>query len=146
MPTFARLMAAILFAALAAYVSELTKPLYPPERQLNFYTEFNAFCGLIVGWRVAGSRAGIGISGAIGYGLTAAVAVFITALFFQCAYEMVMRSLQKQYDTAPEAVIGVFELMYEYGIFLSTVQVWAVTLVGGILAGILTELVSRRFD
>lgn len=146
MPTFARLVAAVLFAVLAAVVSEVAKDLFPPERQMKFFTEFNAAVGFILGWRVAGGRAGIGYSEAIGYGITASVAIFGCALFLQCCYEMLRLALRKQYDTAPEAVVGVFELMLENAQTASSIQVWGLTIGGGIVAGLITEFTSRRVD
>lgn len=146
MPTFARLVAAVLMAALAWYVSELIKPLFPEERDVGLFSEVNAGFGLLVGWKFLGGRATGTIHGAIGNGLTAGVALCVTALFFQCVGEMVRKSYDKQYDSAPEAVVGVFELMIEYGKMLSTIEVWGTLIIGGIVAGFITEAVSHKLD
>eukprot|EP01013_Petalomonas_cantuscygni_P027403 TRINITY_DN50316_c0_g1_i1.p2 TRINITY_DN50316_c0_g1~~TRINITY_DN50316_c0_g1_i1.p2 ORF type:complete len:147 (+),score=41.34 TRINITY_DN50316_c0_g1_i1:75-515(+) len=146
MPTFARLVGGILLAALAWYVSELIKPLFPDEMDVGWFTEVNTAFGLLVGWKLLGGRATGSITNAIGGGLTAAVALLVTALFFQCVGEMVRLSYNKQYDSASEAVVGVFELMVEYGLMLSTIEVWGTLLIGGIAAGFVTEAVSHKFD
>ncbi len=146
MPTFARMTGAILLAGLAWYVSELIKPLFPFERDVGRFSEVNAAFGLLVGWKFLGARATGTIHGAIGNGLTAGVAVLVVALFFQSVGEMIRNSFEKRYDSAPEAVVAVFELMIEYGTMLSTVEVWGTLLIGGVVAGFITEAVSRRMD
>lgn len=146
MLTFARLVAAFLLAGLAWYVSELIRPLFPEEQDIGWFTQFNTAVGVVVGWRVLGSRATGSITNAIGNGLTGAVALLVSALFLQCVGEMIRLSYNKQYDTAPEAVVGVFELMIEYGQMLSTIEVWGTLLIGGIVAGFITEAASHKFD
>lgn len=146
MPTFARLAGGLLLAALAWYVSELIKPLFPEEQDVGWFSEVNAAFGMLVGWKMLGARASGSITNAIGGGLTAAVALLVTALFFQCVGEMIRLSYNKQYDSAPEAVVGVFELMVEYGLMLSTLEVWGTLLIGGIAAGFVTEAVSKKLD
>ncbi len=146
MPTFARLAAGILFAGLAYYVSLLIVPLFEPEEQIGWFREINAAVGLVIGWRVMGARAGKGMSNGIGVGLTAAVMMVLVALLIHSTVVMIFNSLNRVYDTAPDAVIGVFELMLEHGALMSTTEVWATLLGGGIVIGILTEIVARRFD
>ena len=146
MPTFSRLAGAILLAALAWYVSELIRPLFPEEKDIGWFTQVNACFGLLVGWKFLGARAKGSITQAVGNGLTAAVMLLVVALFFQCLGEMVRLSYNKYYDTAPQAVVGVFELMAEYGLMLSTLEVWGTLLIGGIAAGFVTEAVSHKMD
>lgn len=144
MPSFSRLVGAVLLAALAWYVSELIKPLFPEERDVGWFTQVNAAFGLLVGWKWMGARALGTISNAIGNGLTSAVMLLVSALFFQCVSEMIRLSYNKQYDTAPDAVVGIFELMVEYGQMLSTVEVWGTLLIGGVAAGFVVEAVARK--
>lgn len=146
MPSFSRLVGAVLLAVLAWFVSQLIIPLFPPQENVGWFAEVNAAFGLLVGWRFLGARATGSIGAAIGNGLTASVLLLFTALFFQCVGEMIRLSFRRQYDTAAEAVVGVFELMVEYLAMLSTVEVWGALLIGGIVAGFVTEAVARRFD
>jgi hypothetical protein len=145
MPTAAKLVAAILFAALGWYVSELIKPLFPEERNVGRFSEVNAVIGLFVGWVVAGSRARTTWVNAVSYGLTATVALVFWGLLLQSFGEMIRMSLNKRYDGPAEAVIGVFSLMYEYGMMMAEVRVIVTLVVGGIVAGLVTEFFGRRF-
>ena len=146
MPTFARLVGGVLFAGLAYYASLLIVPLFPPEEQLGWFREVNAGVGLVVGWRLMGARAGDGYSNAIGLGLTTSVMMVVVALLIHSTVVMIQNSLRFAYDTAPEAVIGVFELMLDHAFLMSTMEIWGTILIGGVVIGILTEIVARRFD
>jgi len=145
MPTTGRLVAAVLFAALSWYVSELTKPLFPEGSDQGKMSEVNAAIGFFVGWLVAGSRARGPWSSAVGYGLTAAVAAFFWCLFLQSFAEMIVKSLRKQYDGPVEAVVSVFEIMLEFGTLVATPQIIATILIGGIVAGLITESAARKY-
>ncbi len=145
MPTAAKVVAAILFAALAWVTSEMIKPLFPDERNVGRFSEVNAVIGLFVGWIVAGSRAKTTLANAVSYGLTATVALVFWSLLLQSFGEMIRFSLNKRYDGPAEAVIGVFSLMYEYGMLMAELHVIATLVIGGILAGLITEFFGRRF-
>jgi len=145
MPTAAKLVAAILFAALGWYVSELIKPLFPEERNVGRFSEVNAVIGLFVGWVVAGSRARTTWVNAVSYGLTATVALVFWGLLLHSFGEMIRMSLNKRYDGPAEAVIGVFALMYDYGMMMAEVHVIVTLVVGGVVAGLVTEYFGRRF-
>lgn len=146
MPTFARVAASVLYAALAFYVSTIVQEMFTDERPLPALPYWNAFFGVIVGWRVAGSRAGQGVSGAIGYGLTTTVALAFVCLFFNSAGEMIRRSMRGQYDGPAQAVVEVANLMYEFGIRVATMEVIAISVGGGLACAILVEAFGRRYD
>lgn len=145
MPTAARLVASILFAALAWYVSEMVKELLPPEENPGRLSEINAVVGLILGWRVGGNKAGDTYTNAISYGLTTGAAVVFCCLFINASIEMLDRAFRKSYDGATEAVVGVFEIMIEYTAFLKDANVILTAVVGSIFAGLITEWFGRRF-
>lgn len=145
MPTAARLVAALLWGALAWRISQLIIPLLPEGTNIGLFIEVNVVLGLIVGWTVAGSRAGQGFSGAIGYGITASVALVVVGLFTHASIEMVYRSLDKRYGDAGEAVIGVFDLFTQFGRTMMTGEIIMTLLIAGIAAGLVTEAVNRRW-
>ncbi len=145
MPTAAKLVAAILWGVLAWYVSQLIKPLFPEGTDLGFYAEVNAVIGVAMGWQVAGKRAGTTWAGAISYGLTATVAVVFWGLFLHSFAEMVRMSTRKLYDGPVDAVVGVFALMAEYGTLMLDTTVIGTLVIGGVLAGLLTEWTARNF-
>jgi hypothetical protein len=145
MPTAAKLTAGILWGALAWYVSNLMAPLFPEGTNLGWFAEFNAAIGVLCGWNVAGSRAKTTWSEAVGYGITATVALVFWCLFLHSLNEMIAYALRKLYDGPVEALIGVFAIMLDHTNLLLNPQVMATLIGGGILSGFVTEWVGRRF-
>jgi hypothetical protein len=146
MPTAGRLVAAILYGLLAWLVSEMIKPLFPAGMDFGRFSEINALIGVVVGWIVAGSRAGLGWRASVGSGLTASAAVLFWCLFLQSFGEMVRKSLRMQYGGAMDAVVGVFQLMIEHVQVMASSLVIVTLLVGGIVAGLIVEWSARRWD
>lgn len=146
MPTMGRLVGAILFAGLAWYTSLLIIPLFPVGTNLGLFQEVNTFFGLIAGWTVAGSRAGLGYVAAFSYGLTALVAMVVMALFFNSSVVMVEQSLRKRYDGPGEAVTDVFQMFVDHAIMMATPEIIGTLLIGGIVGGLVTEFFGRRFS
>jgi hypothetical protein len=148
MPTAARLVAAIVLAAVGWFASELVKPLIETQTgrtQFGGLSLINLVLGALCGWIVIGKRAGRGHSAAIGNGLTGGAVLVFWALFVQAVREMVDRSLARRYDGPVEAIAAIFELAVEYGAFLLDTQM-LVTLVGGaILAGLAAEFAAGRW-
>ena len=90
MPTAAKLAAFALFGALAWIVSRLTIPCVFEEGQSpGRFAEINAAIAALIGWHLAGAKAGYGWVGAIGYGLTTAVASVVAVLFLQSFLVMI---------------------------------------------------------
>lgn len=145
MPTAAKLAAAILFGALAWYVSELIKPLFPEGTDLGRFAEFNAVIGAVIGWRVAGGRARTTWPNAIGYGVTAALSMLLTALFVHSFVIMLSQSFRKVYEGPLEALVDVVRLMVDNFQMVATPAVMVALLVGGILGGLVTEWVARNY-
>jgi hypothetical protein len=145
MPTAGRLVGAILFAPLFWYVSTLILPLFLEGTEPPWYAELNALIGLLMGWIVAGSRAGDGYRAAIGYGVTTVFAVAFWSLFSHSFIEMIERSLDKRYKGPVEAVISIFELAIEQAQILAVPHVLWTAFIGGIIAALLTEYVGQRY-
>ncbi|MEM1100708.1 MAG: TrgA family protein [Pseudomonadota bacterium] len=146
MPTFARLVAAALFGALAYYVSTFIPPIFEDERPLPSLPYWNAFFGVLLGWRQAGRVAGRGFGASVSSGLTTSVSLFVVCLFAHSFAEMIDRSMRGQYGGPAEAVVAVFNLMYEFGGRIFTTEVIVTTIVGGIVAAMVTEVFARRYD
>ncbi len=146
MPTFGKLTAAVLFAALAYYVSLDVQALFIEERPLPTLAYWNVLFGAICGWRIGGARAGQGATGAIGYGLTATAALAATALFFHSGAEMIKRSLRNQYDGPVEGIISIMELMLDFGQRIATPEILAMSFGGGVAIAIVADFVGRRYD
>lgn len=146
MPTFGRLVGAILFGALAWYTTLLIIPLFPEETNLGLFQEVNTCLGLFAGWTVAGSRAGTGYVASLSYGLTALISLVVMGLFFNSFFVMIEFSLRKRYDGAGEAITHVFELFIEHGLMMATPEIIGTLLIGGLAGGLVTEFFGRRYS
>ncbi|MBI1416865.1 MAG: TrgA family protein [Limimaricola sp.] len=144
MPTMAKLVGAILFAALAWGVSQLIIPLLPDGKPVQTFALVNAAWGLVCGWLIAGPRAGQGYSAAIGYGLTTSIAMLFWALFWHSAFQMVVASMARNHGPPMEAVMSTFQRFWDSLVLMSTPQIWGALLIGGSLAGMVVEYVGRR--
>ncbi|HVG48396.1 MAG TPA: TrgA family protein, partial [Rubellimicrobium sp.] len=144
-PTAAKLAAAVLFGALAWYISELIKPLFPGGADLGRFAEYNAAIGAVIGWRVAGERARTTWPHAVAYGLTTALSMLLVALFLHSFFVMLSQSLRKVYEGPMEALVDVARMMIENFQMIATPGIMATLLVGGILGGLATEWVARNY-
>jgi len=145
MPTAAKLAAAILYAALAWWVSQMIKPLFPEGTDLGRFAEYNALIGLVIGWRVAGGRARTTWPNAVSYGLTSSLGTALMALFLHSASVMLSQTLRKVYEGPMEALVDIARIMAENAHFVAAPQVLATLVVGGVLAGLATEWVARNY-
>ena len=145
MPTAAKLAALVLFGALTWAVSNLVVRHFPEGSDPGWFAEVNATAGAILGWRIAGPRGGTGWTSAVGYGITATIAIVAVATFLQCFAIMIRQSLRRLYDGPVEALVDVFELMVRNGEYLLHAEGLGTLAVGGVLAGLLTEWVGRNF-
>ena len=145
MPTASKLVAAIAFAALAWFISDLVKPLLPEGTQFDLLSPINALFGLIMGWRIMGRNAGNGLVASSGYGLTTLVATVFWCLLAWAGYEMVIRSTRLRYDGPVQALQDMVTLMIEYGQLASTNTVLAAALAGSLFCAWLSELAARRW-
>ncbi|PID35514.1 MAG: tellurium resistance protein [Rhodobacterales bacterium] len=146
MPTFARLFAAVLMAALGAYVAMLATPYLSENRQLGWFVPGTAAVGFFSGWFYIGAKAHRQVLSGSTLGLTGTVVTVFWALLVFSTYEMVRRSLRMYYDGPMDALRGVFDIASEDAMTVGQVDVVGVTLVGGVVIGVLTDWVARRFD
>ncbi len=145
MPTAAKLVAGIFFAALGWFVADLTKPYLPEGRSFVYLSPGLAAVGLFVGWRFTGKRIGSGMGGAFGIGLSSAFLLWFVGLFAFSFYEMIRLSLRKSYDGPVEAVQAIVEIGLEFGMIMSQPDVIGTLVVGSLLGGWLTQLAARKW-
>lgn len=146
MPTAGKLTGALLFAALAWYVSLLTVPLFPQNMDLGYFKELNAAVGVYCGWRIAGRRAGTGYVAAISYGLTTGVALVVIALFLNSSWLMLERSMRGHFHGPFEAVVTVFEIMLENAELMATPEIIGTLVIGSLLGGLVTDFIGQRYS
>ena len=146
MPTAARLFAAMGFALMAFFASEIYKPLLPEGTQTGLLTPVNTVLGALCGWMVMGRLAGGGYFAAAGSGLRTAAVTLFHALVLWSIYEMILRSMDLYYDGPMEAIKATMALIAEYFMLLvSDPQLPVVLLVGGVLAALFSEWASRQW-
>lgn len=144
MPTAAKLIAALFFAALGWVLADIYVPGLDRGPNVGRLREICALVGLICGWRVMGALVGLGMGLAAGSGLrTAATMAFFCFLGFS-TYEMVLQSTKMVYEGPMEAVLGIFEIMVFYLAIALTPAFLGTLVVGGALGGWLAELTHRR--
>jgi hypothetical protein len=146
MPTAAKLLAAVAFAIVAYLTAFALVPHFPEGTQIGLFREISAVIGFAVGWFVMGNLVGKGYGEAAGSGIRTSVTVVFWALLLFSIYLMVKKSMKMAYDGPMEAVLGIFELMLEYGQIMLVPDVLGVLVVGGILGGMLAEWAGRRWS
>jgi hypothetical protein len=145
MPTASKLFAAFGFALVAFFAAEIFKPHMPPGTQFGAFTPVSTAIGLVCGWRVLGRATGRGMVEAANAGLRTALITLLVALFIFSTEEMVVQSFRRAYDSPMEAVVGMVAIAVEFVQTLFALDVLAVLLGGGALAGCLAEWAARRW-
>lgn len=146
MPTAAKLFAAILIAVLGYFTAAAIAGYFEPHETEGAFRYVAAACGLLVGWKFLGPRAGGGIVSGIGLGLSSAIALVLLGQVVFSGYIMIVRALRKSYHGPFEALQGMVGIAIENLRFLEQGDVIAILVLGGIASGILTELVARRWS
>ena len=145
MPTAAKLVAALLLAALGWFAADLVKPYLVEGRPVGLFSPVAAGLGLAVGWAFTGRRLERRTGGAVGIGLaSAALLVFWVTVAFS-GYEMIMRSTQRRYHGPVDALQGMVELGLDDLRRAAQPDVIIALVVGGLVVGAVTHWVSRRF-
>ncbi len=146
MPTGGKLIAALTFAALAYFVSDLIKPLLPEGTNVSRLSEINALVGLAMGWTVMGNGAGKTYRQSLGYGFTTLAATVFWSLLIWSGYEMLQRSVKLYYDGPVEALQEMAALYVEYARTAAVQEVMIPALIGALFVSWLTEYFARRWS
>ena len=145
MPTFARLVGAVLLAALGVYVAMLAKPHLPDGEPAEMLIQVTAAMGAVVGWVFTGRQLerGQGQGAAIGFGSAVLLGFWVAVLF--AVEEMVDRSMRNSYGGSPtHAVQDVFNILIDYTEVLKLDVILAMSF-GGVIVGMITGFVGRHF-
>ncbi len=144
MPTASKLVAAILFAIVGAIAAHLFLPTLPEGTPPGYLREVSALVGLVWGWRTMGRRVGKGMGEAAGSGIVTSVVMLFWVMLLFAIYLMVHRSMRGLYDGPMDALLGVLNIMYDYGHNLAAPATPIALIVGGIIAGWLSEITYKR--
>jgi hypothetical protein len=145
MPTAAKLFAAFAFMAIGFLTAEVIKPHMSEGTQFGAFTPISALIGLVCGWRVLGPAAGRGDVQAFGTGVKTSVVMVLLGLLLFGIERMLVNALRRTYDGPMDALVGIVQIAIEYAQVLVAWDIMAVLVVGGGLAGLLTEWAARRW-
>ena len=145
MPTAAKGAGALCFAVVAWFLADAFIPGMPDAAAAGNMREFGALLGVFVGWLVMGNSVGHKYIDAIGYGWKTVIVLVFFGFLFLGMYEMLKQSTRMVYEGPVEAILDIFTRMYERAKQAVTVKVVITMVIGGGIAGFLTEAVSRRW-
>jgi hypothetical protein len=146
MPTAAKLVGGVFFAVLAYVLAETFKPLLPAGTSFGIFSFICAGVGLICGWRMIGRQAGAGYFAALGTGLGTAVMSVLAATLLFSMLEMLNKAVGNFYTGAPmEAVQDAVAIVTKYARLMWDQDFLTILVVGGLLGGLITEFVGRRW-
>ncbi|WP_417255727.1 TrgA family protein [Celeribacter halophilus] len=146
MPTAAKLVAAFWFALLAWFAAELTKNYVPEGTQFGIMSYIAAGFGFLTGWVFLGRRAGDTMAAAYSYGFSSSVILTFWSVFYFAFETMIHRSLDRRYRGPTEAVLGVFDLMRDYFLYVFKPDVLFILIIGGFFGGWITEKAARKWS
>lgn len=147
MPTAAKLVAAVLFFLVGWQAAQFTLLTFPEEMAATYFPLTIGLIGVWQGWTVSGSRGGKGIGVSFANGIRCSVQIAFLGVLLFALRTMFMRSANLRYDDPGEAVIATLELFLQY--LFQTLElphaylIWGTLLIGGALAGLVTEAVGR---
>ena len=146
MPTAAKVIAALFFAALGYFAADLVKPLLPEGTPTRWMNETVALLGLLMGWNVVGKRVGDGPRASMGYGLTASVLTTFWSLFAFSFSDMLEKSMDRRYRGPVEAIQDMFGIFTDYAVLIMVPAMFIAILVGGAFGGWIAEWANRRWN
>lgn len=145
MPTAAKLFAAIALAIAGFFTGALVLPYLPVVAKSGILPVVAACFGLILGWRVIGRAVGKGMWMTAQAGMRASVYMVVLVLFFLGLVQMVRYSTRLRYDGPMEALTDIVSQGIDFGYAALKPDVVIVLLLGGALAGVLSEWAHRRW-
>lgn len=151
MPTPAKLVAALLFAALAWLLGEIiVRTVVEEGRRVGFLREMLAAGGLIVGWRVIGrettGRLGRGTNAvhALTAGIAAAAALLVLGVLLHSFGVMIGNALDRKYTAIGTAASAWMTFLWSDLVLLADWRVLGTLFGGGAVVGLISGLVGRR--
>ncbi len=146
MPTAAKLVAAFWFAPLAWFAAELSKNYVPEGTQFGIMSYIAGGFGFLTGWVFLGRRAGDTMAAAYSYGFSSSVILTFWSVFYFAFETMIHRSIDRRYRGPTEAVLGVFDLMRDYFLYVFKPDVLFILIIGGFFGGWITEKAARKWS
>ena len=146
MPTAAKLVAAVIFAGMAFLVAHDFVTQMPHGSAPKGLRELAAVIAGFLGWATLGAEARRPrFADAAGAGLRTSLFAVFWSLLALAIYLMIKQSMSGKYDGPVNAVLSVFDIMYAQGLLLLQPKVLGILGAGGMLGGLVTEWVARRW-
>lgn len=146
MPTAAKLVSFVFFGLLGYFAALTFGKQLPEGASLGYLPGYSAGIGAAVGWFVMGRSTGLGFGVAVGTGIKTALLTVLWVLIVFSIYLMIKKSTHMMYDGPMEAVLGIFDFMYEYGRKMLVGDFIAVIFGGGAVGGVAAEFVGKRWS
>ncbi|PRX32712.1 hypothetical protein SAMN05216257_10665 [Meinhardsimonia xiamenensis] len=143
MPTAAKLVAALAFAAIGYLAAARAVATLPENAEVGLLREIIAAFGLLLGWKLLGPAAESRLTVSLAAGLTTAVALAVVGVFFVAVYQMLVKSMHNFYKGPMQALESVFDLAWERGQVLTDPVILVILLGGGLVAGALARGAAR---
>lgn len=145
MPTAAKLVAALAFAALGWLACVVLDDVMPETTVRGRMLPVAVVCGLIAGWTISGAAKRASMMEAAATGMRTSSTATLMALVVLAVGAMLRDSLRGFYRKPMDAVLDVFDRFVDYGSLLMSIPVLGVVFLGGMMGGMLTEAVGRRW-
>jgi len=145
MPTGAKLVGAVCFAALGFLTALLFLPHIPDGQRGQWFAPSSAGLGAVVGWMVMGRLVGGDYKAAARAGLGTAGWLFFWGLLVFSLRVMLIRSYGQWYKNPMDALTSLYGIGADYGLMAMRIEVLGPLIVGGMCAGVITEFASRRW-
>lgn len=147
MPTAAKLVAALILAAVAWIAADQYAPLLPDGRPAGVLREVSAIIGIICGWMILGGflMKPRGRIEAMGTGVRTSLTIAFLVLVIFSVWDMLYRSTQGRYDGPMEAFLDVFGRAVVLGRPMFNPEVVSVLLLGGLFAGAMAHWAGSKW-
>ncbi|WP_341212332.1 TrgA family protein [uncultured Limimaricola sp.] len=144
MPTAAKLVGALLFAALGYVATLVAVPFLSGVYMVASAPVINALIGAITGWFIAGPRAGEGWQGGISNGVTATISGLLLVGLVHGVIFMWRSSMRGRYHDPMDALEATAEFWLTVAGRLAVPQMIGLLLVGGVVIGLALEFTRVR--
>ncbi|MEM7709388.1 MAG: TrgA family protein [Pseudomonadota bacterium] len=150
MPTPAKLVSAVLFAALAWWVGEtIVREVLEEGTRVGRFREILAFLGLIVGWRYVGRvvtgpmNKGTSYTTAITAGIGGATILLVVSLLLEGFRKMITDSLDLKYSEVGQAASAWMDFLWRDAQTIADPVVLGTLFGGAAAVGLIGGLVGR---
>ncbi|MCZ8335743.1 MAG: TrgA family protein [Rhodobacteraceae bacterium] len=145
MPTAAKLVAALSFAFAAWVVCIVLEGFLPEAQRIGRLYSVSIAIGALGGWFVSGAAPRASMVEAAATGLRTATIITISALLAFAVGTMLEVAMRGLYGGPMEAFLDIFNEFADFGSMILNAPTLAAIILGGIVAGMVTESAGRRW-